>query len=198
MVIWVAVGAVVVLRERIGWGHVAAIGALVLGQAFLGVNLDTLRPGGGELMILAATWLWSVEVVLAKRLLAWIDPVALALWRMGLGSLLLVAWLAASGQVAALGPQQGTGWLWVVMTGSLLGAYVLCWYSALSRAGAIDVTAVLVLAVLITAFLEDLFKGTALAPQWPGLVLIAVGVLAACWLSWSAPASAAPTEGLAP
>lgn len=186
MVIWVAVLAVVVLKERLRWGHVAAIAALVVGQALLGVKFDSLRPGGGELMILAATLLWSVEVVVAKRLLAHVDSYTLALARMGLGSILLLAWLVATSQLPALVPSSVSTAGWVVATGLVLGAYVVTWYASLARAGAIDVTAMLVFAVVITAFLDEVFKGAALAPQWAGLALVTSGIVAIAFLGAAA------------
>ena len=47
----------------------------------------------------------------------------------------------------------------------VLAAYVGTWYSALARAGAIDVTALLVPGAIITALLQS--GSNALAPQWP-------------------------------
>lgn len=52
-------------------------------------------------------------------------------------------------------------------------AYVGTWYAALARAGAIDVTALLVPGAIVTALLQSGSK--ALAPQWPGLALVAAG-----------------------
>lgn len=186
MVIWVAILAVTILEERFGWGQVAAIGALVVGQALLGVRFESLRPGGGELMILLATLLWSVEVVVAKRLLVGIEPQVLALARMGLGSVLLLGWLAVQGEIGALIPSSSSAAWWVVVTGLTLGAYVLVWYSALSRAPAIDVTAVLVFAVVITALLDAVLKGASLSPQWAGLVLVTMGAIGVALLGAAA------------
>ena len=53
--------------------------------------------------------------------------------------------------------------------GAILGCYVLTWLTALARAQAVDVTAILVAGAVITALL----KGT---PEI-GLILIAVGAL---------------------
>ena len=52
-------------------------------------------------MILAATLLWSVEVVVAKRLLAGVSAPLLAASRMGLGFVILVGYLVVSGRSAA-------------------------------------------------------------------------------------------------
>src|SRR5215468_4205014 len=73
LVVWVALPAVPLLRERLGPAHVAAIAFVIAGQAALVGDTGTVTFGTGEAMILAATLLWAVEVVLAKRLLADID-----------------------------------------------------------------------------------------------------------------------------
>ena len=69
LVVWVAILAVAILGERLSWPHVLAIGTIVVGQALVAGDLRSLHPEAGELMILAATLLWSVEIVVAKRLL---------------------------------------------------------------------------------------------------------------------------------
>ena len=104
-------------------------------------------------MILAATLLWSIEVILAKHLLGKLDTRMLAAARMGLGTVVLVGWLAVSGRggdLLALGSEQ---WMWAIATGLLLTAYVATWYAALARAQAVDVTAVLVFGAVVTALI---------------------------------------------
>jgi hypothetical protein len=51
---------------------------------------------------------------------------------------------------------------------------VSTWFAALARAGAVDVTAVLVLGAVITAFIRTGFQGVAL-PSLVGLGLVVVG-----------------------
>jgi drug/metabolite transporter (DMT)-like permease len=172
LVVWVAVGAVTVLHERIGWIQGAAVAALVAGQALLGVQLGAIGPGSGEVMILAATLLWAVEVVVARWLLRGVSPLTVATSRLGGGAVLLVAWCAVTGRLGSLVPGSGSAWGWVLLTGGLLAAYGVTWLAALARAQAVDVTAVLVAGAVLTAVLDGVVKGTALAPQVVGLVLI--------------------------
>jgi drug/metabolite transporter (DMT)-like permease len=173
LVIWVALLALVVLRERLRPLHLAAVGLLVWGQAAIGGGVSGLSSGRGEAMILAATLLWAVEVVVAKRLLADLPPLTVALARMGGGVVLLVAWTAVTEGL----PVPDAGQLgWALLTGAILAGYVACWYAALARAGALDVTAVLVLAAPVTALLDAAARGRSLAPQGVGLVLVAAGV----------------------
>jgi drug/metabolite transporter (DMT)-like permease len=68
VVLAAALLAVPLLRDRIGPWHLAAIALLVWGQAVLGGGVRAIGFGTGEAMILAATVLWSVEVIVAKWL----------------------------------------------------------------------------------------------------------------------------------
>ena len=188
LVLWVALLAVPLLRERLGPAHVAAIGLVLAGQAWLAGEPGTVAFGAGETMILAATLLWAVEVVLAKRLLGAIAPRTLAAARMAGGTLLLGAWLGLSGRagdLAALGAEQ---WGWAALTGLLLAAYVASWYAALARAQAVDVTAVLVFGAVVTALIAHAADGTALDPL--GLVLVTSGALVIALAALRRPATA--------
>ena len=178
LVVWVALLAVPLLHERIGGWHLAAIGLLVAGQALLTHNLSALRIGRGETMIFAATLLWAVETVIAKRLLARVEPETLGVVRMVVGSALLVGWCAVTGRLHALLLLSRPGVEWALITGLLLAAYVTLWFSALARAQAVDVTAVLVVGAVITAFLDALVQGKALAPDTLGLLMLVGGGIA--------------------
>jgi drug/metabolite transporter (DMT)-like permease len=173
LVVWVALLAVPLLRERLGPAHVAAIAFVIAGQAALVGDAGTITFGLGEAMILAATLLWAVEVILAKRLLADVDVRTLTVARMGLGTIVLLVWVAATGRMddlVGLGSEQ---WTWVLLTGLLLTGYVATWYAALARAQAVDVTAVLVFGAVITALLARTFDGATF--DVTGVVLVTVG-----------------------
>ncbi len=194
LVVWVAVLAVLVLRERLGPWHWAAIALLLIGQAGLGGGLLS-GWGRGETMILVATLMWAVEVVLAKRLLGELSSWTVALARMGLGSALLVGWLVATGDAGALLSMTADQWAWVLVTGVLLAGYVATWFAALARAGAVDVTAVLVLGAIITAILSAIVRGTQLAPQAGWLVVLLAGGALITWQAWTAPGPVPAVEG---
>lgn len=173
LLVWVALLAVPLLGERIGLRHVAAIGLLVWGQAALRGGA-AVGADGGVLLLGAATLCWSVEVIVAKRLLRGLSPLTVATARMGLGAVLLVAWTLVTEGTALLS-LNATQAGWLLLTGAFLTLYVVGWYSALSRAPAVDVTAVLVLGALITAGLGVAADGAAVDPLLPGLVLVALG-----------------------
>jgi drug/metabolite transporter (DMT)-like permease len=174
LVVWVALLAVPLRRERLGLGHVAAIVFVIVGQAALAGSPGTVVFGTGEAMILAATLLWAVEVLLAKLLLDSVAVRLLAVSRMVLGTLLLLGWLVVSGRVGAFVQLTAPEWGWALVTGLLLSAYVATWYAALARAQCVDVTAVLVFGAVVTAVLSRAADGVALDSL--GVLLVCAGV----------------------
>ena len=181
LVIWVALIAVLLLRERLSAFHVGAIGLLVAGQAVLIGNLGSLSLRTGELMIFAATLLWAIEIVTVKKLLGTLASPPLAAARMGVGLVLLLSYLAITGRAGALLHLSGEQWSWALLTGLILTGYVGTWYAALARAPAIDVSAVLVLGAVVTALLNRGFRGAAL--EETALVLILIGAATIAWLA---------------
>ena len=175
LVIWVALLAVPLLREKLRWPHFLAIALLIGGQAWLVPAVGTVKFGEGEAMILGATLLWSVEVIVVKKLLVGMSPRTLAAARMGLGTALLFGWLAIDGKMGTFTSLSAQQWRWAVLTGLILTAYVGTWYAALSLAGAIDVTAVLVFGAVVTAALSGAFDGASVNAG--GIALIALGTL---------------------
>jgi drug/metabolite transporter (DMT)-like permease len=178
LVVWVALLAVIVLRERIGLLQIGAVAVLVIGQAVLSGGSSSVFDisfGRGEVMILAATIMWAIEVVLAKVLLRSLSSWTVALARMLAGSILLVAWVVITGKASVLVHMDAHQWKWVLVTGTLLAAYVATWLAALALAPAASVTAVLVAAVPVTAVLQSIVKHTALRPQLDGLSIVLAG-----------------------
>ena len=181
LVVWVALLAVPLLRERVGAPHALAVGLLLAGLAWIAGDAGTVVFGAGEAMILAATLLWSVEVVFVKHLLSTLAPRTLAAARMGIGTLVLVGWVAISGkagELAGLGAEQ---WQWALLTGLLLTTYVATWYAALARAQAVDVTAVLVFGAVVTALLSGAADGAPV--DVVGTALVAAGTALVAFLA---------------
>lgn len=177
LVIWVAIGAGVVLRERLTVVHVAAIGVVLAGHLVVTGGSPT-SLGAGELMILAATLLWAVEVVVVKQTLSTVPSHVAAVGRMAGGSLLLLAWLGVRGDVGALLSMSTRQWAWLTLTGATLSVFVVTWYAALSLAPAVDVTAILVLGAVITGLLNTGFRDVPLTVDSYGYVLLALGAAA--------------------
>jgi drug/metabolite transporter (DMT)-like permease len=176
--IWVAAMALPLLSERIGVLQVGALATLLAGQVLIAPPLG-MGWGAGETMILAATLLWSVEVVIAKRLLVGVSAAFLGAARMGLGFFVLVGYLAISGKLGGLATLGPGAWFWVLVTGTLLAGYVATWYAALALAPATVVTSLLVAASVVTGTLTAMSKGAVPDVAVVGgylLVLAGVGV----------------------
>lgn len=167
LVIWVALLAVPLLRERFTGWHLAAIAALVCGQVLLAGGIGGLGASRGEMMILAATLMWAVEVIVVRRLVRDLSPLTVAGARMGGGAALLIGWTLATHAHALTGAGWHQ-WSWALATGLILAANVAASYAALARIGAIDVTAIGVAGAIITALLQG-------APNWAGVTLVAAG-----------------------
>jgi len=185
--IWVALLAVPFLGERLGLVQVAALGVLLVGQALVAPPLN-VGWGAGETMIAAATALWAVEVVVAKRLLGSVPVRTVAVARMGLGAVLLVGYLVVSGRIAQVGAVTQSGWMWMGITGLILAGYVATWFSALRFAPASVVTSVLVVGAVITGVLSTISTGATPSATVVGgylLILASAVVLAGIAIRWS-------------
>ena len=175
--IWVALMAVPLLGERVGLIQVGALGVLLAGQVLVAPPIG-IGWGAGETMIAAATLLWSVEVVLAKRLLVGISAPLLGAARMGLGFVVLLGYLVVSGRLGGLGAISAGALLWVVVTGVLLAGYVTTWFGALRLAPATTVTSILVAGAVGTGVLSSVSSGTAPDPRVVLGYLLIVGAVA--------------------
>lgn len=189
LVVWVAILAVLILRERIGLPHIAALVLLISGQVALTGGVGAIGFGVGEWMILAATFLWAIETVIAKRVLVSVPPVTVGVARMAGGAVLLILYSLGRGAFAGLTGVTPQHIVWILVTALALSGYVATWFAALARAQAVDVTAVLVGGAIITALLELGIRGAALPPAL-GLVLVATGVLVVVVSGWRRPAVA--------
>ncbi len=156
--IWVAVMAMPLLGERIGRIQIGAL-VVLLGGLVLVAPPTGMGWGTGETLIAIATLMWSVEIILAKRLLVGMSAPLLGAARMGLGAVILVGYLAFTGKLAALFQINSQGLLWIVVTGILLAAYVSTWFAALKAAPATMVTSILVVGAVVTGVLSTISNG---------------------------------------
>ncbi len=175
LVLWVALLAVLFLRERLRWWNLLAIGLVVCGEVIVSGGVGQLAANRGEVDVLLSSLLWAVEIVIARRLLRTHAPATLAVVRMGLGALTLIVYLTVSGSLGQLGAMNADQWHWAIWTGLLLSAYVATWMSALARARAVDVTSVLASAALLTWLLQLVAATTSVSADSSGLVLVAGG-----------------------
>jgi drug/metabolite transporter (DMT)-like permease len=96
------------------------------------------------------------------------------------GAVLLTAWVALSGRWTVLSGLDAAGWAWAALTGVILAGYVGLWFHSLALAPAVDVTAVLVVAAVVTGVLNVVVKGGPMT-AWTGagMLIVLVGAAAA-------------------
>jgi len=156
--IWVAIMAVPLLKERLS--ALQILGVVLLFSANLVVGgFSGFTFMDGEFLVLIATVLWSVENILAKKILPKIDPDIVTAARMGIGSIILLGASllttpASLTQVLTLSSLQ---WLIMIATMVTLMAYVMTWYRALKYAPATTVSSILVASTLVTNTLSAIF-----------------------------------------
>jgi len=154
--LWVAFLAIPFLKEKMVWQQWVGIAAVFIGNLFIG-GFTGFKFNIGEGMILAATILWAIENIIAKKALSDISSVTVSAARMSIGSLLLIGYVALTGDFASVFALTSSEWGWTILTAAILAGYVLVWYSALSRAPATFVATLLVPATLVTNVLSALF-----------------------------------------
>lgn len=192
--VWVAILAVPFLGERLGLAQLGALGVLLVAQLIV-VPPNGVVWGAGETMIAAATLLWAVEAVLAKRLLGSVPSQVVGAGRLGIGLVVLVGYLLVAGKAGAVLALSAEQLAWVLVTGFLLFGYVGTWYAALQRAPASLVTAILVVGAPITAVLQALEKGALPAtPVLTGQLLVVATAIALAILAIRAASRQAPPD----
>jgi drug/metabolite transporter (DMT)-like permease len=174
--IWVAFLAIFFLKEKITFKQMIGYLLVLWANQFL-FKSTRFNFGVGELMILTATILWSIENVLAKTVLRDVKPIIVAWARMATGALVITSTtliLGKGGMLISLSIPQITT---VLAGATTLLFYVLTWYTALSFAPATLVAALLVPATLITNILTGLFVTHTLTfPQVAHGILVVLGV----------------------
>jgi drug/metabolite transporter (DMT)-like permease len=179
MFLWVAALALPLLGEKIRWQHLAAFLLIAWSNIFIG-GFTGFSGNASELMILAATLFWSVEIIITKKTLSSVDNLVVSWARMAIGTMVLLVFALVQGKISLLmqiTPEQ------LLMTGGsivLLTGYVTSWHASLKRAPATLVTCVLILATPITNVLSALFLTHTLASgQIINIVgsLLGVGIL---------------------
>ncbi|MFA6391643.1 MAG: DMT family transporter [Patescibacteria group bacterium] len=174
--IWVALLAVPFLKEKFRWYQYGALIMLLVGN-FIIAGPKSFNWGQGETLVFIATLLWSVEFIVAKKVLKTIHPNIVAWARLSIGVVFILLFLALTGRFDNLLSASSTGWGWSMLTGAILFLFVLTWFHALKRAPATLVTSVLVFASPITTFLDEVFQKKAL--DWDsavGSLLIISGI----------------------
>lgn len=176
--LFVAVFAALFLGERLGIGVWAALALLLVGLT-LGITTSAVRLDQGVIFIAAATLLFAVDFVVMKHLLKSVAPLTVMTFKMGLGSLLLLVYVAASGKLGLVPGLSLVQWGFVLATGLILLAFTATSVLGLRHASATAVTAIPAGAPIVTTALVLVSRQTAIPPaRWIGLSLVLAAVLA--------------------
>lgn len=169
MFIWVSLLAFVFLKERLTRKQIAGAGALLIGL-FMFAGYPQLTFGLGELAVVAATLLWSIETIISKKVLATVKPTIVAAARMGFGLFVLIPFISLTSGFPALSINH---YAWLLITGAFLLGYVFTWYHGLALVKASEATAVLLLGSVITSILSWAF----LAKEIEFMTFLGIGLM---------------------
>lgn len=154
--IWVTAAAIPILGEKLSLWQTVGFLLVAASNLFIG-GFTGFNFSPGEMMILAATFFWTAEVILTKIFLKNTDSFVISWGRMGIGCLIMIAVAFYFGKLPLI--YQITPNQLMAISGSiiLLSGYVSFWFKALKYAPASMVTSVLILATPITNILSSLF-----------------------------------------
>lgn len=179
---WVTLLGFFFLKERIKLPYIIGFLLVVAGTYFISPFQISLQSG--TFMVFAATLLWSIENVIAKKVLPNVSSELVGLSRMGIGSIVLLTITFATGSGKALMSLDSRSLMIVAIGGTLLFGFVFCWYKALKLAPTSLVTLVLTFSVVVGTILNGAFAGVAITTaQLQTSTLIAIGTIVASGLN---------------
>jgi drug/metabolite transporter (DMT)-like permease len=169
--------AAIFLGERFGSGVWAALIVLLAGLS-LGLGVGAVRLDAGALYVTAATVLFAADFALMKFLLKGVSPSVVMLFKLAIGSALLVAFTAATGRLGAAAGLSLQQWGFIGVTGLILLAFTLTSIHGLRNASATALTAIPAGAPIVTTLLVLISRRAAVpAGRWLGLALVLAAVL---------------------
>ncbi len=161
--VWVTILAVIFLKEKLNkWYFVSFFLIVIASFYFARLNFSF---GKGELMVLAATLLWSVENVIAKKVLKTVSSELVGLFRMGIGGSLLMLITIFTNKATFFLTINYHQLTIILIGGTILFFYVFTWYKALKYAPASLVTMILTFAVVVGNILNGSFAGVKILPK---------------------------------
>ena len=134
--------------------------------------------GLGDTLVALSTVLFAGGVVLTKYLLQGLSTLTVMTAKMSIGSLLLVIYIALTGQAGEAFKLSMAQWSFALLTGLILLAFTVTAFLALRYASATVATAIPAAAPLITTALVVIAPQAGLKPSPAfGLALMAVAIL---------------------
>jgi drug/metabolite transporter (DMT)-like permease len=167
--------AVVFLKEKIGKRFLLAAGLLLLANFLI---FPFSGFGIPDLLIIIAVAFWAIENIISKQVLKELSGSIVAFGRMFFGSLILLLFLAVSGQLQTITTVTASQWQWILLASIPLLFYVLTFYSGLKTIPVSKATALLMLGQPITLLLSLAFLSQEFSfNQAIGIVLTLAAIL---------------------
>lgn len=176
MFIYVILMAVIFLKEKINKKILFGSLFLLLGNAFL-LKFTPHDLGKGDLLIFLATLFWAIENIISKYTLENLPARIVGWGRMFFGSVFILIFLIASGQINLIGNLNFIQINWVLITSIFLFVYVMTWYSGLKHLPVSVATPILLLGSLITTLLSFIDSAVIGQNEVLGAGLILIGVI---------------------
>jgi len=154
--VWVSILAAIFLKEKFNIKYLVSF-ALIFNANLL-LAPKSFYFGKGEIMILAATLLWSIENIIAKKTLENVSSELVGLARMGIGSLVLLGLSLYNGKAQVFLSLNVSQIKTILIGGTLLLFYVYCWFKALKYAPVSLVTMILTFSLVVGNLLNGSFS----------------------------------------
>lgn len=175
---WVTLLGYFFLKEKPNTKYILGFILVIVATYFVAPVKLTIQ--NGSIMVLSATLLWSIENMIAKKVLPDVSSEIVGLARMGIGSVILLAVTFATGVGNKLLTLDYGSLTIIVFGGTLLFGYVYFWYKALKYAPASLVTLILTFSVVVGTILNGAFAGVKVTtPQLESSILLTLGTILA-------------------
>jgi drug/metabolite transporter (DMT)-like permease len=181
--IFIAVGSVVILKERVGKWQVLGIGFAAVGTliVILGGSVGLQLDSGlfyGSIILLTTPFLWTFYTLLGKRTVEKYDPILVLTYITVLGGVFLLPFSLAENSILLALSMSTSSWIaiaYLSVTCSLLGYYI--WFYSVEKVGATVTSSILFGEPLVTVLLAAAFVGEKITlPIVVGGILIFIGV----------------------
>lgn len=160
--IWVTFLAVVFLKEKLNFPFLISF-FLIFAANFLWAKVP-FSFAWGEGLILLATFFWAIENILAKKILKEVSSEMVGLFRMTIGSMILLSLIFFQGKEKVFFTFDGPKLTTILVGGTLLFFYVFFWYKALKYAPASLATLILSFSTVVGNLLNGAFIKVKLLP----------------------------------
>ncbi|MBT7903230.1 DMT family transporter [Candidatus Woesearchaeota archaeon] len=182
MFVYVAILSIIFFKEKLNKQTIFVGATLLIGNILL-LRLSWQTLNLGDLLIFLATVCWAGETILSKKILKTVQPKIVALGRMGFGSMFILGYLFAAGEIREVLMMNYEQILWIIITSIFLLGYVWTWYTGLQKVSATVATCILMFGSIITSLLNLIFLDNILnINQIIGVMFIGVGIISVIFL----------------